>query len=200
MGTTIEKLFTEMPAEFAPVLSKLRNWDKWPLFYHYVQTLNRDALYTSRIHGYAHIERVILYGGLIALHEGCNEEDIKLLLTSCSYHDIGRINDMVDDSHGARSAEKVPSLVDFTGEDLAIIQASIKAHSVDDSLIDKIIKDFHISDTKRAQLIAKMLKDADALDRVRVNALDPSYLRFEYSRQYIDFSVALCKYYASLNE
>ncbi len=35
---------------------------------------------------------------------------------------------------------------------------------------------------------AKLLKDADGLDRVRLGDLDASYLRFDFSRDYMDFA------------
>ena len=46
--------------------------------------------------------------------------------------------------------------------------------------------------------IAKMLKDADALDRVRVMDLDPRFLRYPCSEQYVDFAYELYRIYQKL--
>ena len=128
----------------------------------------------------------------------CNEEDTKLLLTACSYHDIGRIDDSLDDDHGRRSSEKLPSVISLSSEDMAIVQAAIYSHSIDDSRMENVIASFGILDKARAIRIAKMLKDADALDRVRVYDLDPNYLRFPCSCQYVNFANSLYSYYRNL--
>ena len=176
-------------------IKALKNWNLWSTFEYYVKALKKEALYQSHIHGINHIERVMLFGGLIAMCNECTEEDTKLLLTACSYHDIGRIDDSLDDDHGKRSSEKLPSVLTLPAEDMAIVQAAIYAHSIDDSRMDNVIASFPIKDKKRALNIAKMLKDADALDRVRVYDLDPKYLRFPCSNQYVDFAYELYKLY-----
>lgn len=173
----------------------LKNWNLWPTFEYYVKALKKECLYQSHIHGINHIERVLLFGGFIAMQNGCSEEDTRLLLTACSYHDIGRIDDSLDDDHGKRSSEKLPSVISLPAEDMAIVQAAIFAHSIDDSRMEDVISSFAITDKQRALNIARMLKDADALDRVRVYDLDPNYLRFPCSCQYVDFAYNLYKYY-----
>ena len=40
----------------------------------------------------------------------------------------------------------------------------------------------------RAIRLAKFFKDADGLDRVRINHLDPAYLRNSYSKDLVDFA------------
>lgn len=176
-------------------IKALKNWNLWPTFEYYVKALKKECLYQSHIHGVNHIERVLLFGGLIAMQNGCNEEDTQLLLTACSYHDIGRIDDSLDDDHGKRSSEKLPSVISLPTEDMAIVRAAIYAHSIDDSRMEDVISSFAITDKQRALNIARMLKDADALDRVRVYDLDPNYLRFPCSCQYVDFAYNLYKYY-----
>ncbi len=176
-------------------IKDLKNWNLWPVFEYYVKALKKDVLYQSHIHGVNHIERVLLFGGLIAMCNSCNEEDTKLLLTACSYHDIGRIDDSLDDDHGRRSSEKLPLVLTLPTEDMAIVQAAIYAHSIDDSRMEDVISSFAITDKQKALNIAKMLKDADALDRVRVYDLDPNYLRFPCSKQYVDFAYKLYKCY-----
>lgn len=176
-------------------IKMLKNWNLWPIFEYYVKELKTECLYQSHIHGIGHIERVLLFGGLIAMQNQCDEADTRLLLTACSYHDIGRLDDSLDDDHGRRSSEKLIDVVTLPPEDMAIVQAAIYAHSIDDSKMESVISLFGITDRPRALKIARMLKDADALDRVRVYDLDPKYLRFPCSVQYVDFAYTLYKCY-----
>lgn len=195
MESVLLDLLQQENTTIASEIKALKNWNLWPTFEYYVKALKKECLYQSHIHGINHIERVLLFGGLIAMRNDCNEEDARLLFTACSYHDIGRIDDSLDDEHGRRSSEKLPSVISLPAEDMAIVQAAIYAHSIDDSKMDDVISSFVITDKQRALNIARMLKDADALDRVRVYDLDPNYLRFSCSCQYVDFAYDLYKCY-----
>lgn len=197
MKAVLLDLLQQSDTEISAEIEALKNWNLWTLFEYYVKALKKDALYQSHIHGIGHIERVLLFGGLIAMQNHCNEADTALLLTACSYHDIGRIDDSLDDDHGKRSSEMLPTVISLPAEDMAIVQAAIYAHSVDDSRMEDIIRKFGIYDKQRALNIARMLKDADALDRVRVYDLDPKYLRFACSGNYVDFAYTLYKVYRS---
>lgn len=198
MESVLPDLLQQENTIFDSEIKALKNWNLWPTFEYYVKALKKEYLYQSHIHGVAHIERVLLFGGLIAMQNHCNEEDTKLLLIACSYHDIGRIDDSLDDDHGRRSSEKLPSVISLSSEDMAIVQAAIYSHSIDDSRMENVIASFGILDKARAIRIAKMLKDADALDRVRVYDLDPNYLRFPCSCQYVNFANSLYSYYRNL--
>lgn len=176
-------------------IKALKSWNLWPTFEYYVKALKKECLYQSHIHGIGHIERVLFFGGLIAMQNQCNKKDTELLLTACSYHDIGRIDDSLDDDHGRRSSEKLADIISLPAEDMAIVQAAIYAHSIDDTKMQSVISSFGIADNTRGLFIARMLKDADALDRVRVHDLDPKYLRFPCSCQYVDFAYQLYKCY-----
>ncbi|MBE5885349.1 MAG: HD domain-containing protein [Lachnospiraceae bacterium] len=198
MESVLPDLLQQENTIFDSEIKALKNWNLWPTFEYYVKALKKEYLYQSHIHGVAHIERVLLFGGLIAMQNHCNEEDTKLLLIACSYHDIGRIDDSLDDDHGRRSSEKLPSVISLSSEDMAIVQAAIYSHSIDDSRMENVIASFGILDKARAIKIAKILKDADALDRVRVYDLDPNYLRFPCSCQYVNFANSLYSYYRNL--
>ena len=104
-------LLTLLNQDSSPIekeLQELKSWNLFPVFEYYVKALKKESLYQSHIHGIGHIERVLLFGGLIAMQNHCSEEDTRLLLLACSYHDIGRIDDSLDDDHGRRSSEKLP--------------------------------------------------------------------------------------------
>lgn len=157
-------------------------------------TLKRGELYKSFLHGQGHIERVIMLGALIAMGEKFSMEDTRLALFACSYHDIGRSNDRRDDDHGTVSAEGIVSrnLVDIipgiTEAEIAILQAAIATHSMHDSSLEANQRKFGVKeeDYERCRRICWCLKDADNMDRVRLNDLDTKYLRLESSRNMVD--------------
>ena len=195
MASVLLDLIQTQDSSIADQISELKNWNLFPVFEYYVKALKRERLYDSPIHGLGHIERVLLFGGLIAMGNQCNEADTRLLLTACSYHDIGRVNDALDDDHGKRSAQMLPDVITMPAEDMVFVQAAIYAHSINDTLMEEVIRNYGIFDKQRALNIARMLKDADALDRVRVSDLDPSFLRFPCSCKYVDFATVLFNLY-----
>lgn len=195
MESLLQDLLQRESTAFDTQIGALKRWELWPVFEKYVKELKTEHLYKSTIHGVTHIERVLLFGALIAMGNNCNRADTELLLTACSYHDIGRIDDSKDDEHGHRSSDMLTDIIVLPSEDMAIVRAAIHAHSPNDEHMAEIITSYGIQDTDRAFRIAKMLKDADALDRVRVMDLDTKYLRFDCSKEYDNFAESLYEYY-----
>lgn len=156
--------------------------------------LNTDILFTSHIHGKDHIERVIFFSVLLSFAYKLDEADTNILINAASLHDTRRVNDGWDTEHGPRAArESIQYAHDIKKEDKEILQAVIAAHSRDDKNMDETIREFvkNEDDFPRAKRLAKFFKDADGLDRVRINLLDPAYLRNDYSKNLVDFSYKL---------
>ena len=162
------------------------------------RNLDRSVIYESEIHGLDHIERVMLLGAVIAWKVSLNGLDTLLLLTACSYHDIGRIHDGIDNDHGRRSAKKLRELSHLipsalTGYDLRILFAAITLHSLSDTLKHDIAVRYRIPAEQKDRYLelAACLKDADNLDRVRLDDLDVSHLRHEISIDLAPFAKEL---------
>lgn len=158
------------------------------------EKLNTDILFTSHIHGKDHIERVIFFSVLLSFAYKLDEADTNILINAASLHDTRRVNDGWDTEHGPRAArESIQYAHDIKKEDKEILQAVIAAHSRDDKKMDETIREFvkNEDDFPRAKRLAKFFKDADGLDRVRINLLDPAYLRNDYSKNLVDFSYKL---------
>ena len=82
-----------------------------------------------------------------------------------------------------------PYAHDMKESDLGILKAVIAAHSREDEIMDETLREFiEESDFDRGKELAKYFKDADGLDRVRINHLDPAYLRNDFSRDLVDFA------------
>ena len=97
-------------ASGSEMISDFKRTPYYTQLMHTCKTLNRSVIYESELHGLDHIERVILLGALIAWKVSLSDADMQLLMAACSYHDIGRIDDSVDNEHGRRSAEMLRDL------------------------------------------------------------------------------------------
>lgn len=167
---------------YAPHFQRLSRWEHYPMLLQTLEQLDHSVLFVSKMHGLGHIERTILQGGFCAMEEGLDRSDTALLLLACSYHDVGRQDDWVDDLHGWRSAQCIGAITGRTGEDLKLLQGAVDAHSRKEAVLRETVAGYHPADLNRAVRLAQLLKDADGLDRVRLGDLDPSYLRRETSR------------------
>lgn len=159
------------------------------------ENLNTDILFDSRIHGQDHIERVIFYALVLSWKYNLDRRDTDILRYAASLHDTQRQNDGWDTEHGRRAAIESIDYATVDPDDKNILQAVITAHSDDDKNLDDTIKEFDVIDNDRAVFLAKLFKDADALDRVRINMLDTSYLRNDFSRELVDFAYLLYEKY-----
>lgn len=193
MPSLLEKLASPALDPYRPLLEAFLASDYGALMQYALANLKPAYFHPSPIHGQRHNERVLLYGMLIARHERFSMHDAQLLSDACVYHDIGRVNDCVDDYHGERSSAKLPEVLDLTGDELRIVQAMTEAHSKDDRIMDDILRKWDVPDLPRSRMLARALKDADGLDRVRLDLLDPRYLRFPYSRTLIPLAWAMVK-------
>lgn len=140
-------------------------------------------------HGVGHTRRVLYLAMKLADKCGLNDENKKLLAIACCYHDIGRTNDWTDDDHGKKSAEKFLKMELnkrhwLNDKELEIVLDLIVFHSLDDK--------WWIREGDEL-LMYQILKDADALDRLRFNDLDVKYLRLPESKEMIDLEFSLLR-------
>ena len=134
-------------------------------------------------HGVAHSKRVMVLSEVLGIMHGCTNQ-IQILRKAAAYHDIGRVDNSVDVKHGFRSTDKAfllgvlnPRQNKVDGEAMLLIDE----HCLPDSFNDS--------------LLLKILKDADALDRVRFGdqecGLNPRYLRTAEAKKLVGFARVL---------
>ncbi len=153
----------------------------------FVRPDGRDASRT--IHGVAHATRVHIHALELAETLDMAPWERSALHYAAMWHDIGRTHDGVDYYHGAKSAGKVVGLGLHTDLDPVILEAVLFAvthHCGDETHAESAALRSH--DPEATLRIFRVLKDADALDRVRLGRgdLEPSFLRFEESWARID--------------
>jgi hypothetical protein len=143
----------------------------------------------SHLHGINHTYRVMYHVLNIGRLAGLNHE-IKLAFCAAFIHDMARKHDGYCIEHGVWATKnKFPLFRELfletgvTTEGLRAIKLAVSNHSVR----HEIRKDHPFSTT------VALLKDADALDRIRIgeNNLKPEYLRFPVSHTLIDFAKEL---------
>lgn len=128
-----------------------------------------DALHTLRV----------LFNALLLLEmDGImlSEEETQMLMGAVIYHDIGRTNDDVDDSHGKASRDIYAADRKPENPGTGFL---IEYHCLDDAVARRDLEALSLPNVDRIWLLYTILKDADALDRVRfgLRHLNPKYLR-----------------------
>ena len=128
------------------------------------------------------------------------------LFHAALWHDIGRTDDSADYYHGAKSAGKVLALGLHQGLEPLVYETVLFAvthHSGSEAhgeLAARRLMFFQpqgesfrrvLIPGDSALRVFQALKDADALDRVRLGDLDESYLRFPSSRERVNLASAL---------
>lgn len=152
-----------------------------------------DLVYNSHIHGMSHIIRCSIYLLIICILENISNDEFKILIDCILYHDVGRINDIDDDIHGYRSTTKIEFLKSiYDTIDYNLICSVIEAHCLDDDVYGDIASKYNVIDVYRGIRYLSIIKDTDALDRVREYPyIDVSFLRTNSSKQLIDLTYKL---------
>ncbi|MFN7914246.1 MAG: hypothetical protein U0Q55_02825 [Vicinamibacterales bacterium] len=144
----------------------------------------------SSLHGQRHVGRVMVHAMRLA-HARGHDDRLRAALWAAVYiHDLERRHDGECTQHGRwaarRLADHAPTLarLDEGGVqavDRLAIRTAVTFHS-----LPRELPASHAHWTLTA-----LLKDADALDRVRLGDLDPRYLRLRESHGMIDFAQRL---------
>lgn len=172
-----------------------------------LDTLQVQKLYSSKIHGEYHSEKVGLFAYILANRYELDEVDKQIIMDAAFYHDIGRQSDINETWHGLASANIIDRVITspiYQDEDnLELLRAICEAHSradKDDELTFSYHLDYDNINDERVEALRKrfnrlnaILKDADALDRNRFSdgynfGLNEKYLRLEHSKRLVVLS------------
>ena len=189
--------------ELEDFISYIINSNNFEIFKVSLDNIKKEFLYTSVTHGILHNERVALFSYYLSSKLQLSVRDIQLSLYSAMYHDIGRSNDFEDKYHGMESANKLELLnLDLDAEELNILKTIITCHSLPDEMFETIAIENNIQDFNRTKTLFKILKDADGLDRVRLEYpyVRTDLLRNELSLQMIPLAYKLIKVYLEIQK
>lgn len=143
------------------------------------------------IHGTAHTTRVLIHALEHARESAAPDHLVQPLALAALWHDIGRTNDDVDPMHGIQSARKAQMLgltAGLSGHITGHVMFAIEHHCLPDDVGMRAAR--RVPRSHEALEVLRMLKDADALDRVRVGPgdIDCSQLRYEWTLSRIEFA------------
>ena len=146
-----------------------------------IQRAISEKLYTNTkdfYHDLKHIERVITYVLLIINEKEKNKEIIEnknLLILSALYHDIGRTIGSSNQEHGIIGAQEVTKYLETTlsPQEIDVIKRLIITHAQEEDEVRLDDTSYTEEEKKNIQLLSDILKDADALDRNRLNYPPP---------------------------
>ena len=157
--------------------------------------INENLIFGSYIHGVNHNLRVLLHSIILCYLLNVDRESLKVMVYAAMYHDIGRINDVEDKSHGKRSADKINGLdIDISEEQKNILKTIVCCHSLPDEEFDDVCKEYGVKNRGLCRTLFDVLKDSDALDRVRLEYpyIKLDLLRTGYSLSLVKFAYELC--------
>jgi hypothetical protein len=144
--------------------------------------------HSSRLHGQAHVARVLVHALRPVEATGFHDE-MPRLWAAVYLHDIARRHDGRSARHGADAWARLADLPDVRAlfdrggvreEDYPVIESAVTHHSAGELL-----------PTDPTWRLIALLKDADGLDRVRLGDLDPACLRHPEARKMITFAERL---------
>ena len=167
---------------FAPINETIQSFPR--VMHGLPLKLNKRIFYPSMVnscHGIAHTSRVLLYSYIICCNlSGVSDDEKNACYLAAIIHDLGKTDDSEGSIHGYKTMIRFKDTVHQIIPSLELqnrILNAVRYHSVED--------DECPADT-RNDLIWKVLKDSDALDRSRFHrGCDVQYLRLPLFKQQI---------------
>lgn len=192
--------YNEISITGKQVIEELKQSRYGNIFKEVINNIQEDKLYQGSFkHGIDHNLRTSILAGYIGINEKLTEKQFRIVIEASIYHDIGRKDDENDYEHGIKSSQKLGdlNLKEYSQDEVNILKAMTEAHCVDDKYMLGIFSKYGIKDLQIALKLTNILKDADALDRVRlVGGVDKDFLRTKISKKLI---LASYEIYANIN-
>ena len=146
-----------------------------------------DFAHASRTHGQGHVARVMVHAFRLIEATGLADEGSRLW-GAVYLHDLARTHDGFCEVHGMHAVMRVNESTD--------LQERLIAHgalSDDPSMLLAVMMhclpdDHSAYGGKPIWPLLSLLKDADALDRVRFGDLEPAYLRHAATKEMVQFA------------
>ena len=145
-------------------------------------------------HDRLHTARVLLLALILGDLLNISKVEMHTLATAALFHDIGRICDGVDESHGMRSSEIYKDMCQteiFEGYN-PVTDFLIETHCLPDEVgySRGFIEHRYGQLPPETEILFNIFKDADALDRVRfgIRSLDIKQLRLDISKKLLSIA------------
>ena len=146
-----------------------------------------DFAHASKIHGQAHVGRVMIHAFRLIEATGMADEASRLW-GAVYLHDIARTHDGFDEVHGMHAVMRVNESTDLQERLIARGVQSDDPSMLLAVMMHCLPDDHSAFGGKPVWPLLAMLKDVDGLDRVRFGDLDPSYFRFPETKGMVKFA------------
>lgn len=146
-----------------------------------------DFAHSSKTHGQAHVGRVMIHAFRLIDATGLADEASRLW-GAVYLHDLARTHDGFDEVHGMHAVMRVNESTDLQERLIARGVQSDDPSMLLAVMMHCLPDDHPAYGGKPIWPFLQLLKDVDALDRVRFGDLDPSYLRHEATRGMVKFA------------
>lgn len=194
------------------ILKKERYMDEYS-YYRGTYLLEKYFHNFNGIHGNTHCSRVLLHSLSMARELQLPDAERHVLALASCLHDIGRIDDEEDETHGKRSTECIIDHgidmfgincvntednyeLEYLEEDAEdALYFLIENHCISDEKAKNELEQSTWSEEKKAYVwrLFEIFKDADGLDRVRLGDLDSNYLRTEVGKRRVFMAYSYLK-------
>jgi hypothetical protein len=164
----------------ADLMPELEHQGIIKLYRNYVPLIKKEYFHKAEgIHGVSHTRRVLLLSLILSGMENLTESDRDLLCQVAIFHDIGRTNDNFDPEHGRQSYQKIQhnNLFKAEGQKQEMLRFIIENHCISDVQARHLLNNYQVNDREHLFNLYQVFKDADGLDRIRINDLDIKQLR-----------------------
>lgn len=176
--------------------------------------LDFNPNYYNQLNKQEHSERVLFYALYIGILQKLPIVDLVVLTESAKLHDIGRNTIEKDLMHGQKGVGviKFYNLVsNLEGKDYNALLSVVDAHSAYDKNIEGILNkyDINLQEYERVKNLCYILKDAEALDKVRFfneNAINTermlksNQLKTKQAKSMVNIAFALNDFYIDQNK
>lgn len=140
-------------------------------------------------HSINHTMRVIFNTYAIGILENIDNHTLKIVAKTALLHDIGRNSDGEDSKHGLEGAKIARELLEkegeFSKEDIDLICFIIQEHCLSSNQNKVDLSMLSKERIKEYKMCLSIVKDADKLDRVRLDNLDINRLSLDNSKKLV---------------
>jgi hypothetical protein len=146
-----------------------------------------DFAHPGKIHGQAHVGRVMVHAFRLIEATGMTDEASRLW-GAVYLHDLARTHDGFDEVHGMHAVMRVNESTDLQERLIARGVQSDDPSMLLAVMMHCLPDDHSAFGGKPVWPLLAMLKDVNGLDRVRFGDLEPSFLRFPESKGMVKFA------------
>lgn len=185
------------------VVSRMKGNFRFNMFKKFVDQFETNRPFKGVNYDVGHNERVSLVAYYLANELCLTNLELKIVLASAFYYDLGNDGEILDGNYGKKSAERVSELdLGFKDEDMRLLTAILTCQTLRTANFERVLDKNGIDNIEQFKNLLNVLKDSIELDNVRLldSKINPSKLKNKDSRELIVASYQLYENYQQIQE